>query len=93
MHDDGLGLIAKWSKHFGYVSIHDPILGEWWDVAFKEAPEWALDEARRRKELWRAGRRDAYTLNPAQMEELWQAKQSELSEADEGIVEDHPLPE
>jgi hypothetical protein len=62
-------------------------------VALKEAPERALDEARRRKELWRVGRRDAYTLNVAQMEELWLAEQSELSEADEGIVENHPLPE
>lgn len=62
-------------------------------MALKEAPERALDEARRRKELWRVGRRDAYTLNVAQMEELWLAEQSELSEADEGIVENHPLPE
>ena len=90
LRDDGLGLIAKWSKHFGYVSIHDPVLGEWWDVAVKEAPEWAVGEARRRKALYRAGRRDAYRLNAAQMEELWQAEQVEPNE---GIVEDHPLPE
>ena len=90
LRDDGLGLIAKWSKHFGYASIHDPVLGEWWDVPTKDAPSWALDEARRRKELWRAGRRDAYSLNAAEMEELWQAENPE----DPGlIVEDHPLPE
>ena len=89
LRDDGLGLIAKWSKHFGYVSIHDPVLGEWWDVPTKDAPPWALDEARRRNELWRAGDRRAFKLTSRQIEELWLAEQSE---PEEGITEDYPLP-
>jgi hypothetical protein len=88
--DDGLGLVAKWSREFGYVSIHDPISGKWHDLPTKDAPGWALNEARRRKQLWRAGRRDAYTMNAAEMEEIWQAEHP----PDPGfIVEDHPLPD
>jgi len=90
LRDDGLGLIAKWSKHFGYVSIHDPVLGEWWDVPTKDAPSWALDEGRRRKQLWRAGDRRAFKLTAAQMEELWREENPE----DPGlIIEEHPLEE
>jgi len=91
LRDDGLGLIAKWSRTFGYVSLHNPNLGEWWDVPTKDAPSWALDEARRRKQLWRAGDRRAFKLTAAEIEEIWQAEQAEIKL--EGIVEDHPLPD
>jgi hypothetical protein len=40
-----MGLAATWSMEFGYVSIHDPTEGEWWDVPTKDAPAWALPEA------------------------------------------------
>jgi hypothetical protein len=58
-------------------------------VPAKDAPAWALNEARRRKDLGKSGNRDAYSLNAAEMEEIWQAEQAD--EADEGIVEDYPL--
>ena len=45
----GLDLIATWGLEFGYVSLHDPTTGEWWDVKVKDAPGWAVGEARRRK--------------------------------------------
>lgn len=84
-----LGLIATWSAQFGYVSVHDPTTGEWHDLQTKVAPEWALGEARRRKEQYRGGNRRAYRLTSSEMEELWRAE----SPIDEGFVEDHPLEE
>jgi hypothetical protein len=44
-----LGLVAAWSRHHGYVSVHDPTTGEWHDLRTKDAPDWAVGEARRRK--------------------------------------------
>jgi hypothetical protein len=90
LHDDGLGLVAKWSREFGFVSIRDPILSEWWDVAIKDAPGWALNEARRRKELWRAGDRRAFKLSAGEVEEIWREENPE----DPGLIEEeHPLEE
>src|SRR5215208_1050816 len=86
---ESLGMIATWAYEFGYVSIHDPTTGEWWDVATKEAPPWALNEARRRKELYKDGNRRAYRLTSREVEELWEAEQP----PDEGIVEDYPIEE
>jgi len=93
-HDDHLdprGLVAKFSREFGYVSIYDPGENVWHDVATKDGPAWAVSEARRRKDLWKAGNRRAYELSAREMERLWQAGQSPAS--DEGIVEDHPIEE
>ena len=44
-----MGLIASWSQHHGYVSLHDPTTGEWHDLGTEDAPGWSLREARRRK--------------------------------------------
>src|SRR5215212_6412302 len=84
-----LGLIATWSALFGYVSMHDPTTGKWHDLQTKDAPAWAVGEARRRKEQYRAGNRRAYRLTSSEIEELWRAE----SPVDEGIFEDHPLEE
>jgi hypothetical protein len=84
-----LGLIARWSTEFGYVSLHDPTTGEWHDVEFSDAPTWAKWEARKRREL----RRDhgvARTLTSSEMERIWE---SEHVPEPEGIVEDHPMEE
>ena len=45
---DELGLRAMWSRHFGYVSIHDPTTGEWHDLRTEDAG-WAVREARQHK--------------------------------------------
>ena len=82
-----LGLIATWSAEFGYVSLHDPTTGEWHDLKTTVAPEWAVGEARRRKELYKSGNRRAYRLSARDMEEVW--KSGQLPE--EGIVEDYPV--
>ena len=86
-----LGLIATWSAEFGFVSIHDPTVGEWHDLRTADAPDWAVSEARKRKELYRDGNRKAYRLTSREMEEIWEAEH--LASEDEGIVEDHPLEE
>ena len=86
------GLVAKWSKHFGYVSIHDPTTGEWHDLPAKDAPKWALWEASTRKRLWKSSRRDAFNLSSAQMARVWE-EEHPLQEEEEGIVEEHELPD
>jgi hypothetical protein len=87
--DDRLGLIATWSVEFGYVSLHDPTTGEWWDLSTTDAPGWAMGEARRRKELYKSGNQRAYRLTARDMEEAWKSDQP----PEEGIVEEHPLEE
>jgi hypothetical protein len=82
-----LGLVATWSREFGFVSLHDPTDGTWHDLPVKDAPGWALGEARRRKELWRAGNRNAYRMTSKQMEKLWEAERPVV---EQGIVEDYP---
>ena len=82
-----LGLVATWSAEFDYVSLHDPTTGEWHDLKTTVAPEWAVGEARRRKELYRSGNRRAYRLSARDMEEVWKIDQP----PEEGIVEDYPL--
>jgi hypothetical protein len=51
----GLGLVAMWSRHHGYVSVHDPTTGEWHDLRAEDAPGWAIPEARRRKRTREGG--------------------------------------
>jgi len=81
-----LGLVACWSKEFGFVGIHDPASGEWHDVPVKEAPPWALSESRKRKELYRAGDYRAYRLTSEQMEATWH---DEHHQPDEGLIDEH----
>ena len=82
-----LGLVATWSAEFDYVSLHDPTTGEWHDLKTTVAPEWAVGEARQRKELYKSGNRRAYRLSARDMEEVWKSDQP----PEEGIVEDYPL--
>jgi hypothetical protein len=86
------GLTAKWSRHFGFVSLHDPTTGEVNDIPTKAAPGWALNEARRRKDLWKSGRRDAFDLTSTQMEALWETEHPQV-EDEEGVVEEYQLPD
>jgi hypothetical protein len=84
-----LGLIATWSAEFGYVSLHDPTTGEWHDLKTTVAPEWAVGEARWRKELYKSGNRRAYRLSARDMEEVWKSDQP----PEEVIIEEHPVEE
>jgi hypothetical protein len=85
-----VSLVAKWSKHFGYITIHDPASGERHDLAMKDAPRWAKEEARRAAALYKSGNRHAYDLTSAQMEEIWEAEHPDV---EVGIVEDYPIEE
>ncbi|MDQ5827111.1 MAG: hypothetical protein M3441_23345 [Chloroflexota bacterium] len=86
-----LGLVAKWSREFGYVSIHDPTTGEWHDVETKDAPDWAVGEAHKRKSLWKAEDRRAFNLTREQMEAIWEEEHPPSEATELGIVEEHPL--
>ncbi len=85
-----LGLVATWSVEFGHVSLHDPTSGEWHDLRTKEAPDWAVREARKRKELYRDGNRRAYRLTS---QEIGEILEGERPPEEEGIVEDYPVEE
>lgn len=43
---DRRGLVIKWSKEPGYVSLHDPATGEWHELPTSGCPPWILDDAR-----------------------------------------------
>ena len=68
------GLVAKWSKVFGYVALHDPTTGEWYEIEAKVAPAWTRKEAMKRKELYKDGNHRAYELTAMQMEEIWKSQ-------------------
>ncbi len=71
-----LGLVARWSREFGYVSIHDPTTGEWHDLSVEDAPGWAKNEALKRKELRKRG--VTRLLTAREMEVLFEAEQSPM---------------
>jgi hypothetical protein len=92
-----LGLVATWSRVFGYISIHDPTTGEWYDVATNDAPDWAKRETFKRKELYRDGNRKAYRLTAREMEEIYEQERIEMwthpAVTDHGIVYEDYLEE
>ncbi len=92
-----LGLVARWSREFGYISIHDPTAGKGHDVATKDAPDWAKREAFKRKELYREGNRKAFRLTAREMEDIWEKERVGMWEhpavTDRGIVYEDYLAE
>ena len=52
---DRRGLVIKWSREPGYVSLHDPSTGEWHDVKSSECPSWVIEDARAHRR-WGRGR-------------------------------------
>ncbi len=86
---DRRGLVARWSRAFGYIEIHDPTEGEWHDLPWKEAPSWSRWEARKRKDLAKFGDRRALDLPASGIREIWEAENP--SALEEGIVEEHPV--
>src|SRR5215216_2442514 len=67
---DALGLVARWSRQFGYIAIHDPTTGEWHDVTIKEAPDWAKSEAFLRARL-RKVRGITRLMSRVELEQVW----------------------
>lgn len=43
---DRRGLVIRWSKESGWISLHDPTTGEWHEVAASGCPPWILEDAR-----------------------------------------------
>lgn len=88
-----LGLVARWGdyrKAKGHVSIHDPTSGSWHDLPWKDAPGWAQREAVLRSSLYRSsGDAGGFDLNAIQIREIWDSEHP----AEEGIVEEHELPD
>jgi hypothetical protein len=89
-----IGLVARWSHEFGFVSVHDPLTGEWHDLPAKDAPDWSRREASRRKELRKHGGVHRL-LTSVEMEDLWESEQAEMWDepyrpagAREGLVYD-----
>jgi len=74
-----LGLVARWSYEFGFISLHDPTTGEWYDVPTKEAPDWATKECFKRRDL-RKERGITRLLTRAEMEEVWEKDKAEMWE-------------
>jgi len=77
---EALGFVARWSREFGFISIHDPTSGEWYDLPTKEAPEWAKNECFKRREL-RKLKGITRLLTQAEMEEVWMEEQVEMRHA------------
>jgi hypothetical protein len=43
---DRRGLVVKWSREPGYVSVHDPTTGEWHELSASSCPSWMLEDAK-----------------------------------------------
>ena len=83
---EALGLVARFAHTFGFISIHDPTTGEWYDVATREAPPWARDEAFKRREL-RKYRGITRFLSRAELEEVYR-EEGQGAERPDAIEED-----
>jgi len=89
-----MGLCAMWARReFGYVSVHDPLTGEWHnlptkDANFGDAP-WMISGAQRRKALWKNGDRRAYKYTSAEMEAMWAAEGVPLPTEGPAAVDSH----
>jgi hypothetical protein len=83
---DRLGMCAKWAREFGYISILDPTTGTWIDLPTKEAPDWAVREARKRREIRKHGGINRFLTS----REIAEHVEPPRDQAPEGIVETHP---
>lgn len=52
---DRRGLVIKWSREPGYISIHDPTTGEWHDLKHSECPPSIVESAKAHR--WRSRER------------------------------------
>jgi hypothetical protein len=43
------GLVIKWSREPGYLSVHDPTTGDWHELPASCCPPWMLEDARARR--------------------------------------------
>jgi hypothetical protein len=43
------GLVIRFSREPGYLSVHDPTTGDWHELPASGCPPWMLDDARARR--------------------------------------------
>jgi hypothetical protein len=43
------GLVIRWFREPGWISLHDPTTGEWHEVAASGCPPWILEDAKARR--------------------------------------------
>ena len=43
------GLVIKWSREPGYLSVHDPTTGDWHELLASGCPPWMLEDAKTRR--------------------------------------------
>ena len=43
------GLVIRWSREPGWISLHDPTTGEWHEVTTSGCPPWILEDAKARR--------------------------------------------
>jgi predicted metal-dependent hydrolase len=55
---DRRGLVIRFAKEPGYLSVHDPTTGDWHELQASGCPPWMLEDAkaRRRRRRGRANR-------------------------------------
>jgi predicted metal-dependent hydrolase len=53
---DRRGLVIKWSREPGYISLHDPTTGEWHEVQQSECSPSVVESARARRRRRRGAR-------------------------------------
>ena len=51
---DRRGLVIEWAKEPGYVALHDPTTGEWYEVEASGCPPWILEDAKAHRRRGRA---------------------------------------
>ena len=52
---DRRSLVIKWSREPGYISLHDPVTGEWHDLKQSECPPSVVEPAKAQR--WRSKER------------------------------------
>ena len=53
---DQRGLVIRWSREPGWISLHDPTTGAWHEVAASGCPPWILEDAKARRRFGGARR-------------------------------------
>lgn len=54
---DRRGLVIRFAREPGYLSVHDPTTGDWHELQASSCPPWMLEDAKAyRRRRWRTNR-------------------------------------
>ena len=59
------GLVIKWSREPGYLSVHDPTTGDWHELLASGCPPWMLEDAKTHRRGEKGGRTVSVCEDPA----------------------------